>query len=127
MKFTALQVNHANEMANNAKDNVVSRALNVFQDPQREKRLKECLCLACAYIRQGMLAGQTFTRWTCAACEKPQPEWPNTAVPKLCLECADRYGLCVRCIADLDLRARRKVTRNNKFRKAPFPRLTQIR
>lgn len=117
MKFTAVQVNYANFAAQEAKDAAVNRALKVLEDPQREERMKQCVCLACAYVRGPYFAGQAFTAWTCEACEKEQPSWPNTAVPKLCLECADRYGLCTRCLADLDLRPRKKVVRSNKFRR----------
>lgn len=116
MKFTAVQVNYANWAAQNDKDSVVNKALKVLEDPKREERMKLCLCPACTYLRGGF-AGQAFTAWTCEACEKPQPSWHNTATPKLCLECADRYGLCTRCLADLDLSPRRKVTRSNKFRR----------
>lgn len=117
MKFTAVQVNYANWAAQEKKDGAVNRAIRVLEDPERARRLELCLCPTCFYIDNMGFAGQAFTEWTCEACEKPQPMWPNTAHPKLCLECADRYGLCVRCLADLELRPRKKVTRSNKFRR----------
>lgn len=117
MKFTAVQVNYANWAAQEKKDGVVTRAIRILEDPQKERRLELCLCPTCFYVDNMSLAGAAMTPWSCEACEKEQPLWHCTAHPKLCLECADRYGLCVRCIADLELRPRKKVARSNKFRR----------
>lgn len=116
MKFNIVQVNYATGRARDAKDLVLDRAIRVLNDPDRAKRMEQCECLACFYLTGSCFAGQAFTSWACQACEVEQPMHPNTAVPKLCLECADRYSLCTQCLADLDLRMRQKVTRNNKFR-----------
>lgn len=121
MKPIPYAVNEATWRANHRKDLVLSRAVRVLADPEREKRREAGLCLSCCYVREPRLAGQAFTGWACRICEQPQGHHPNTAVPLLCLECAHKFGLCVECMADDELRPRRKinVVRRVKRKRAP--------
>lgn len=46
------------------------------------------------------IAGQGFTQYTCEKCG--QLAWHhNTAVPKYCHSCSDKFYICKRCGADL--------------------------
>lgn len=84
------------------------RVADCHADADREARLKARECRWCWY-RSGF-AGQAFTEWTCWSCGKEDCH-ANTAVPRLCNECADRLGLCVRCCADRELKRRKTLER----------------
>lgn len=107
-------VAHATHRANERKESILWRALRVIADPDREKRLQQLECPVCFYIDNSRISGQAFTDWQCSACLEEQPSWPNTGVPKLCKKCAAGYGLCVECLADLELRPRLKLERRKK-------------
>lgn len=110
MKPHLYVVNCATDQARHRIDLVVSRALRAAMDPEMPARHAAGECSACFYLPSTRLVGQAFTEWTCKHCEKPQPAWPNTGHPHLCLECAHRYGLCRTCLADDGLRSRRRIT-----------------
>lgn len=42
------------------------------------------------------VAGEAFTKWTCKICGCSEMN-PNTAVPALCIECADLTTRCAKC------------------------------
>lgn len=91
-------------------EDALACALRYNADSERDERLKAHECPWCWYFRRGGLAGQAFTEWTCSGCGKEQRH-PNTATPRLCVECAVKYGLCVECTGDLELRPRKKLER----------------
>lgn len=45
---------------------------------------------------KGMVAGQGFTKYTCEICGQ-EGWWHNTATPKICPSCSEKYFLCERC------------------------------
>lgn len=96
-------------MAQQEKDIFVGKVVNLLSDIDSEKRIKERLCPICYYIKNSYLAGRAFTEWSCEGCDEPQPMYPNTAYPKLCNSCSTKYGLCIRCIADIYLCGRVKL------------------
>lgn len=116
-------VNACTDHARHRRELITSQALRALGDPEREKRLAECMCLACFYLPVRRIACQAFTEWQCLQCHENQPAWPNSAHPRLCKSCADSYGICVECTADLELRPRRKLTRIKRASrpKAPPP------
>jgi len=73
----------------------IHRAKKACVDTDRERREELRECAFCYYVSRAM-AGQAFTEFVCAACEKSFSH-PNTRVPLLCDECADTHGACVRC------------------------------
>lgn len=52
-------------------------------------------CIECQE-KGPFVAGQAFTEYTCTICGKKKV-WHNTAVPKVCDECAQKFGLCQTC------------------------------
>lgn len=52
------------------------------------------LCEKCR-TRRGA-AGQMFSSYTCSECNK-QDSHANTAVPKICKDCADKFNMCRKC------------------------------
>jgi hypothetical protein len=67
---------------------------DLVDDPRLKNRLARHECKACYY--EVRLAGQAFTRYECQQCSKPAMHH-NTAVPRLCDNCADKGVLCARC------------------------------
>lgn len=86
----------------------IARSMSWLADRDKKTRLERLVCRTCFYINSGGMAGQAFTRWKCAACEK-ETMHPNTATPKLCDPCAKTLELCARCAADIHERLRRKL------------------
>lgn len=110
MKLNLGQVNYATTRSSDTKDLYAYKALSIFTDPERKERLQSFNCVVCFYIHSNRTAGQAITPWECQGCDAPQA-WSNTAVPKLCIVCAKKYGLCRSCLADLELRPRQKLER----------------
>ena len=71
----------------------------LLEDPDRERRLELNICKDCFY--SVTLAGQAFWPYTCEACKKELMHH-NTAVPRLCLECAKSSNRCRDCTGDMD-------------------------
>lgn len=88
----------------------IARAERAFADTDRAKRLERHECRWCFYARSGGVAGAALTSKPCDACGDIQ-HYESTATDRLCRACAERLGLCVRCIADVDLVDRRKLER----------------
>ena len=78
----------------------------VFLDLRRDDRLAKQECKMCFYRTK--IAGQAFTEWKCKACDRSGNN-SDTAVPELCMECAEKYRLCRHCGADIDGKDRRKL------------------
>jgi hypothetical protein len=78
-------------------------------DARREARLAARECRWCYYRGPG-LSGQMFTDWTCWSCGK-EDQSSSTSHPRLCVECADKLGLCERCCADRELKSRKTLER----------------
>ena len=106
-RLAFVQVAEATRRALERRGDVVANALMFASDSKRAERLKEMICPGCAYGGP-RLAGQSFTAWNCFQCGKTA-QHHNTAVPRLCLECATELALCSWCCADINLGNRRNV------------------
>ena len=102
------RVNNATFCARERAEGSLRKALNYHRDTEREARLGARQCPWCWYFRRHRVAGQAFTDWTCAGCGAEKSH-ANTATPRLCAACAEKYGLCCECAADMELRTRRKL------------------
>lgn len=85
------------------------RRLTAFdEDAYKNKRLYYKECKTCYYIDGPIVAGQAFTRYQCSGCETEK--WnSNTACPKLCDDCSDKFHACTRCGGDLENRSRKAL------------------
>ena len=61
------------------------------------------ICIECkkAEARGGMFCGQAFTDWKCEKCGEIYTHH-NTAVPKVCKECSEKYNICEECGRPID-------------------------
>lgn len=109
MKLTLAFVNYATDHARHRRQHVVEKALKFLADPARGARLSLNICAACTYGDPKMVT-QAFQDWNCMACDKPDTHH-NGGVPKLCQDCAWKYGLCASCGGDIDGRTRQKISR----------------
>ena len=73
---------------------MIKRADKLKNDPDKKKRLATNICKVCFYIPH--IAGQGFTEYSCQHCDLYYTH-PNTAVPRLCSDCAKRLNLCKSC------------------------------
>lgn len=54
------------------------------------------ICNECKHESINMFCGQSFTDWKCQVCGKTFTHC-NTATPKVCKECSEKYNLCEEC------------------------------
>lgn len=103
-------VQSATDRARQYAESSLCKALRYNADSEREERLKAHQCPWCWYFRRPVIAGQAFTEWTCSGCGA-EAQHANTATPRLCVACAEKYGLCVQCTGDIEMRPRKKLER----------------
>ena len=108
MKHTENDVSSASWNARERIEVTCARAMAVLLDNERSERTRRLECKCCFYLRSG-LAGQAFTEWKCVVCDT-QDTWANTSTPRVCVACAKKHSLCVRCGGDIHMRSRRKAT-----------------
>lgn len=77
---------------------ILKLADQVTNDPQKESRMKQQLCVTCYYRIQ--IAGQRFTYRDCNICETKM-EFSSTAVDKICQKCAINHSICKKCMAEI--------------------------
>lgn len=82
------------------------RLEKIDKDPDRKKRLADCLCAIC-YYEKSRIGAAVCTQVQCAYCDAMLSSG-NSAVDVLCKECASKTGLCRCCGADVELKNRRK-------------------
>ena len=83
-------------------EKTVLQAMAYLKDADKKERVKQNLCGYCYYINNVRLAGQAFTSYNCAVCDKEFTH-PNTDTYKLCDKCASKYELCKYCGSDIFL------------------------
>lgn len=88
-------------------ERAVKLALNFSGDGHISIRIAEGKCKVCYYLQAGAIAGQGFTQFMCALCNRGCLS-ATTNCDALCKECASKNGLCVHCGADIHLDTRRK-------------------
>lgn len=82
----------------------IEKLYKYFQeDPRKEFRMENRLCKSCFYSTG--LSGQAFSFSNCKICNKEIVS-PNTDVDHYCKECSEKYDICVKCGADIDLEMR---------------------
>ena len=81
---------------------------NMVNDVQKEKRLKSQECQVCFYSFGKGIGGAAMTRSNCISCEK-EMMYGNTYTDLLCLDCAVSHKLCKHCVADINLKNRKKL------------------
>jgi len=81
-------------------EKAIKAAADAENDTNKEQREKEHECRWCFYIRRPRIAGQAFTDSDCIFCEKPM-RFATTSVDKVCIDCSDRYHVCVYCGGEL--------------------------
>ena len=59
------------------------------------------ICKECEHESRNMFCGQAFTDWKCIKCGKTFMHH-NTATPKVCKECSEKYNLCENCGKEID-------------------------
>lgn len=100
----SVSVQWATTVAQHQIDNVLNRAEQFKEDPEKEKRIGTYECVPCHYSAK--IAGQAFTDRPCGICDT-QIQSSNTDVNVICISCAQKYSLCAHCGADIALRPRR--------------------
>lgn len=74
-------------------------------DAEKTERIEQVLC-KCCYYSTSQIGGQSMSSRQCASCDLIINA-PHTCVDVLCVDCAERRGLCKRCGADINLKNRR--------------------
>lgn len=77
---------------------ILRSADEVTNDPKKEERLKEQLCVSCFY--RVSIAGQRFTYRNCMICES-EMQFSSTKVDKICQKCANEINACKHCMAEI--------------------------
>jgi hypothetical protein len=87
---------------------ILDRAEFIRTDSKRGERLAAMNCVLCfpGYGASG-IGGAAMTSRECGLCPEIITSG-NTNIGVLCLKCAKDNGLCKKCGADIDLKARRK-------------------
>lgn len=80
---------------------VIELSVKFRTDPERKRRMEECLCVVC-YYRMDELGGAAITHRTCGKCGIDQV-YSSTNTDVLCLDCAKKLALCKHCGADIVL------------------------
>ena len=97
---TFLKIQETSELISNVK--------KFENDSDRKNRLKKNLCKSCFYLSGDIIAFAAFTTTTCMSCSK-EMTFGSSNTDKLCPDCAKKYGVCKYCLADIDLKKRRKL------------------
>lgn len=101
-------VYRATGQAKSAVAEVINNADKLQNDPDKDWRQAKGECPVCFYV-WGRVGGASITTTQCGRCEK-ELTFGNTCVDVLCLDCANKLGLCVHCGGDQELKHRRKRT-----------------
>jgi hypothetical protein len=88
----------------------IAKAERAFADLDRDARMKRHECRWCFYAMSNGIAGAAMTDKPCDSCGEMQ-HYSSTATDRLCHSCGVKLGLCVSCVADIDLVDRRKLER----------------
>lgn len=90
----------------------ISNAERAFADLDKTERIERHECRWCFYraMSGGRVGGQAFTARDCDSCGQ-SVTYSSTNTDRVCRPCAERLGICVSCVADIDLVDRRKLER----------------
>jgi hypothetical protein len=98
---------HNNERARRWYKERIQQAEEATKDARKSERMKRHECKVCFYLYPDRIGGSAITTQPCACCEV-EMDFCNTNTDKLCLACAQKHKLCRHCMADIELRSRRK-------------------
>jgi hypothetical protein len=102
----AVSMQRATHVSRGRMESILKLAENFTRDPEREKRVEDCLCKSCFYVSR--VGGAAITQEPCMCCGEMQT-YGSTNTDALCLSCARETGLCKHCGGDRELRTRRKT------------------
>ena len=106
---TAPAINYRTTGAKLRADVLIEKLDHYKRDTKKAQRLERHECKTCYYLLGDRIFGQAFTPYPCGVCHETN-SWANTGVPKVCLGCANKLRLCVRCGADINMRKRKETT-----------------
>jgi hypothetical protein len=95
---------------NTAKDITLSyiKKLEALQkDVSKKERKEQCKCKLCFYFYNNRIGGAVITEINCGLCDCKM-RFGSTDVDPICLSCALKNELCVRCGGDVDMKNKRK-------------------
>ena len=101
------RINDATSWSKQLYQERVKAVLDAEEDKDQAIRLRACQCKWCYYINNRRMAGAAFTRWFCKLCDREDMH-SNTATPKVCRSCSEKYRACVSCGGDLNLATKRR-------------------
>ena len=81
-------------------------AKNLQEDPQKQQRIKNCMCLVCWYKAGGMHTNAGVIT-NCRSCNKDL-QFGNGNIDAVCIDCAKDHKICKHCGADIEYKVRRK-------------------
>lgn len=85
----------------------VERVRAYEADSNRVLREARHICATCWYFFHSRFGGNSMTYCHCGICGK-EMVFGNTAVDKVCPECAAEHELCTQCGGDIKTRVRRR-------------------
>lgn len=94
-------------------DELLENVKRYLDDSDRKKRLLDCLCKHCYYLRGEVFACSAMTYSPCVSCGR-EMGFGSTDTDDLCYSCAEKYKVCRQCLADIDLKKRRKLCTSKK-------------
>jgi hypothetical protein len=86
---------------------IITRANQLANDPDKVKRLEKNECPSCFYVHSGRMGGAACTTRPCGICEKDM-RFGSTCTDVICADCAKTNGLCKHCGGDIEMKHRRK-------------------
>lgn len=95
-------------------DGLIDLAHKLETDPERDQRLRECLCRMCYYGSR--LGGAAIKSEPCMCCGAVQT-YGSTNTDALRLTCAQETELCKHCGGDRELRVKRRKWPSAKEKK----------
>ena len=105
-KMDVASMSLATHLSRRRMESTLKLAEKFTSDPERENRLKACLCKSCFYVSG--IGGAAMTQEPCMRCGKMQI-YGSTNTDALCASCAKETDLCKHCGGDMELRVRRKT------------------
>lgn len=112
-KFDLYSLQFATSVAQEGIERLLKKAELVKNDSLKNERLLRRKCSFCYYVVGTGIVLQGFHEVKCCFCEKIL-KFGSSDISNVCSECSDKYNICVKCKADLDLKERRSLIRKKK-------------
>lgn len=98
---------YRNERSRNIYLDEIKKLEEAKKDSRKKERLEKHECKTCFYIISSRIGAAVCTTRPCAICET-EMDFCNSNTDCLCVDCARKHKLCKHCMADIELRSRRK-------------------